>query len=105
MSDSVEDALQEAGAAVRHAVEILRRRPADDVAAKGLVGEFHELRTLMSTTALLMQSFGLSRFPAYSGKERGMLDEADAQLSTAFEHLNQAAGDLTAARQTLDTLF
>ncbi|RZU11211.1 hypothetical protein EV645_6371 [Kribbella rubisoli] len=46
---SAEDPLQEAGAALRRAVEVLRHRPADDVAAKMLVAEFHELRSL--TTA------------------------------------------------------
>ncbi|MGW6194631.1 hypothetical protein ACWF0M_00655 [Kribbella sp. NPDC055110] len=29
---------------------------------KSLVPEFHELRTVMSTTALLMQAFALSRY-------------------------------------------
>jgi hypothetical protein len=43
-------------------VEVLRRRPVDDVAAKALVAEFHELRTLMSTMALLVTSFSLSRY-------------------------------------------
>jgi hypothetical protein len=114
VSESVEDALQEAGAALRHAVEVLRRRPVDDVAAKGLVAEFHELRMVMSTAALLMQSFGLSRFagllngPSLHAQTEedsiGALEVADADLSSAFAHLNQAAAGLTAARQKLDTL-
>jgi hypothetical protein len=114
VSDSVEDALEQAGAALRNAVEVLRRRPVDEVAAKGLVAEFHELRTVMSAAALLMQSFGLPRFagvldvrsPEVVTDEGsvGVLEEADADLSSAFAHLNQAAADLTAARQKLDTL-
>ena len=114
MSESVENALQDAGTALRHAVEVSRRRPADDVAAKALVAEFHELRTVMSTAALLMQSFALSRFaglprplPLHVGTAEGsvsVLEGADADLSAAFEHLNQAAAALTAARQKLDTL-
>jgi hypothetical protein len=113
VSESAEYALQEAGVALRHAVEVLRRRPVDDVAAKALVPEFHELRTVMSTAALLMESFGLPRFagllhplPSQADKEGsiGVLEGAEADLSSAFEHLNQAAAGLTAARQKLDTL-
>ncbi|MEI8412316.1 MULTISPECIES: hypothetical protein [unclassified Kribbella] len=96
MSESAEDSLQEAGTALRRVVEILRRRPADDVAAKALVAEFHELRILMSTAALLVSSFGLAR---YDG-----LDEADADLALASDDLSRAAGHLTAARQKLDVL-
>jgi hypothetical protein len=112
VSESAEYALQEAGVALRHAVEVLRRRPVDDVAAKALVPEFHELRTVMSTAALL-ESFGLPRFagllhplPSQADKEGsiGVLEGAEADLSSAFEHLNQAAAGLTAARQKLDTL-
>ncbi|NIK61311.1 hypothetical protein [Kribbella shirazensis] len=62
MSDSVEQSLQEAGAALRQAVEVVRHRAVDDIAAKGLVAEFHELRTVMSAASLLMLSFRLSRF-------------------------------------------
>ncbi|WP_329000822.1 hypothetical protein OHA18_41125 [Kribbella sp. NBC_00709] len=113
MSESAEDSLQEAGAALRRAVEVLRRRPVDDVAAKVLVAEFHELRTLMSTAALLMGSFDLSRFAGLihprpvrneAGRDSSVLEEADADLTAALSHLNQAAEGLTAARQKLDTL-
>jgi len=114
MADSAEGSLQEAGASLRHAVEVLRRRPVDDVAAKALVAEFHELRTVMSTAALLMQAFGLSRFAGLlhsrplraetDGGSNDLLDQADADLNAAFDHLNQAAGFLTAARQRLDLL-
>ena len=109
MSEGVEYALQEAGAALRQAVEVLRRRPVDDVAAKDLVAEFHELRTVMSTAALLMQSFGLPRFAGLLHTEAeqgsaGVLEGADADLRAAFDHLNQAASSLTTARQKLDTL-
>jgi hypothetical protein len=114
VSESAEYALQEAGVALRHAVEVLRRRRVDDVAAKALVAEVHELRIVMSTAALLMQSFGLPRFssllhPPPSDAQTaegsvGVLEGADADLSAAFDHLNQAAAGLTAARQKLDTL-
>jgi len=40
MADSAEGSLQEAGASLRHAVEVLRRCPVDEVAAKALVAEF-----------------------------------------------------------------
>ncbi|MFD3406569.1 hypothetical protein ACFWUU_38135 [Kribbella sp. NPDC058693] len=105
MSHSVEDALQQAGEALRRAVDVLRRRPADEVAAKSLVGEFHELRSLMSTAALLMKSFELTRFAAVSESGRDALDGADANLTAALAYLNQAAGELTAARQSLDSLL
>ena len=114
MLGTAEDSLQEAGAALRRAVEVLRRRPVDDLAAKALVGEFHELRTVMSTATPLMQSFGLPRFaelvdplglPADPGHgSAGVLEQADADLTAASDHLNRAAGCLTSARQKLDTL-
>jgi hypothetical protein len=107
--NSAEEPLQEAGAALRQAVEILRRRPADDAAAKSLVAEIHELRTVMSTAALLMKSFELPRYAGLLDQQpnRGLsvvLEEADAELNAAFEHLNNAAASLTGARQKLDTL-
>lgn len=109
--ESAEDSLQEAGAALRRAVEVLRRRPVDDLAAKALVGEFHELRTVMSTATLLMQSFGLPRFAELDGIQAapdrgstGLLEEADADLTAASDHLSRAAGCLTSARRKLDTL-
>ena len=111
MSETAEDSLQEAGAALRHAVEVLRRRPVDDLAAKALVAEFHELRTVMSTATLLMQSFGLPRYAELDGLQAGpaqgsvgLLDEADADLTAASDHLSRAAGCLTSARQKLDKL-
>ena len=114
MLGSAEDSLQEAGAALRRAVEVLRRRPVDDVAAKALVAEFHELRTVMSTATLLMQSFDLPRFAELVDPQElpadpdhgsaGVLEEADADLNAASDHLSRAAGCLTAARQKLDTL-
>ncbi|TCC45370.1 hypothetical protein E0H73_44940 [Kribbella pittospori] len=105
MSNSAEDSLQEAGAALRHAVEILRRRPADDVAAKCLVAEVHELRSLMSTVALLMTSIELPRFVGWLDQQTNenaaaVLDEADADLTAAFDHLNSAAACLTGVRQS-----
>lgn len=103
MSESAEDSLQEASAALRRAVEVLRRREVDDVAAKSLVAEFHELRSLMSTSALLMSSFGLSRYADHGPVD--LLAEADADLSAASDHLNQAAASLTAARQKLGSLL
>ena len=112
MSESAEDSLQEAGAALRRAVEVLRRRPVDDLAAKALVAEFHELRTVMSTATLLMQSFDLPRFAQLVGTPPrqpdheyvGVLDRADADLTAASDHLSRAAGCLTSARKKLDTL-
>ena len=109
MTYSAEGPLQEAGERLRCAVEILRRRPADDVAAKCLVDELHELRTMMSATALLMESFELPRFamllhPRDRGSSTAVLSRADADLRAAFDHLNSAAANLTAARQRLDTL-
>jgi len=111
VQDTAEDSLQEAGAALRRAVEVLRRRPVDDLAAKALVGEFHELRTVMSTATLLMQSFGLPRFAELDRIQAepdqasvGLLEEADADLTAASDHLSRAAGCLTSARQKLDTL-
>ncbi|MFI6677328.1 hypothetical protein [Kribbella sp. NPDC050470] len=93
---------------MRRAVDVLRHRPADEVAAKGLVAEFHELRALMSTMALLMTSFSLSRYARLIRPQRpttaGVLTEADADLIAASDHLDQAAGRLTAARQKLDSL-
>lgn len=112
VSESAEESLQDASTALRRAVEVLRRRPVDDVAAKSLVGEFHELRTLMSTATVLMQSLGLSRYAGLirpqglpAGIDQGptsVLEEADVDLSAASDHLRQAAGRLTAARQKLD---
>lgn len=109
MSESAEDSLQEASAALRRAVEVSRRRPADDVAAKALVAEFHELRTLMSTATLLMSSFGLPRFAGViqsrtDANPGDVLDQADGELAAASDHLSQAAARLTAARQHLDSL-
>ncbi|MFC6155162.1 hypothetical protein [Kribbella jiaozuonensis] len=107
MFGSAEESLQEAGAALRHAVDVLRRRPADDVAAKYLVAEFHELRTVMSTAAILMKAFELSRFAVLAHQQQSsglavMLDEADADLLAGSDHLNSAAVCLTSARQRLD---
>ncbi|MFI7065190.1 hypothetical protein ACIBL3_29645 [Kribbella sp. NPDC050124] len=108
MSESAEGSLQNASTELRRAVEVLRRRPVDQVAARSLVAEFHELRTLMSTMALLMTSFGLSRYGRLIRPERstaaGVLAEADADLGAASDHLGQAAGHLTAARRKLDSL-
>ncbi|MFI7063741.1 hypothetical protein ACIBL3_22335 [Kribbella sp. NPDC050124] len=108
MSESAEDSLQDASAALRRAVEVLRHRPVDDVAAKSLVAEFHELRTLMSTMALLMTSFSLSRYARLIRPQRpttaGVLTEADADLSAASDHLGHGADRLTAARRKLDSL-
>ena len=105
MPGSTEDSLQEASAALRAAVEVLRRRPADDVAAKSLVAEFHELRTLMSTVTLLTSSFGLPRFADVMHAERAStLQEADSELSAASDHLSQAAAHLTTARKGLESL-
>ncbi len=96
---------------------MLRRRPVDDVAAKALVGEFHELRTLMSTATLLMLSFGLPRFAGLIHPTAQELsgepdldpvrfpEAADAEPSAASDHLSQAAGRLTAARQKLGNLY
>ena len=109
MSGSVEGSLQEASVPLRHAVEILRQRPADDAAAKALVPELHELPSLMSTVTLLMSSFDLPRFAEVVRPSQGVrlvrvLQDADAELSAASDHLSQAASRLTAARQRLDTL-
>lgn len=109
MAESAEDALQEASAALRRAVEVLRRRPADEVAAKALVAEFHELRTLMSTAGLLMSSFGLPRFAGVvqaraEVRPVEVLDLAETELTAASDHLGEAATRLTAARQNLDSL-
>ena len=86
MSRSVEGALQEASLPLPHAVEILRHRPADHAAAKALVPELHELRSLMSTVTLLMSSFDLPRFaevvrPSQGVRPVRVLQEADAELS------------------------
>ncbi|MFC6160251.1 hypothetical protein [Kribbella jiaozuonensis] len=85
---SAEGPLQEAGAALRQAVEVLRHRPSHDVAAKMLVAEFHELRSLMSSATLLMRSFGVSDFAEVmhaqaEGDRANRLAEAEAGLKAA----------------------
>jgi len=109
VSQSVEGSLQEASVPLRRAVEILRQRPVDDVAAKALVPEIHELRGLMSTVAILMSSYDLPQFadvirPRQNVGLARALQKADAELSAASDHLNQAASRLTTARQRLATV-
>ena len=113
--ETVAEALQQAYAAIKVAVDLERRRPDEDVNAASWVAEVHEFRMVMSGAALMMRSFGLLRYAsqvAWSPKgppedEPGLkpselLLRTDNDLQAAHDYLNRAAASLTAARLKLD---
>jgi hypothetical protein len=110
-------ALQDAYASVVRAVEVTRRRSADQVGTETVVLDLHELRSLMSATAHMMRAFQLSRYgdvvkwgaagePDDCGDRTPAeyVEAAQRDLVEAHELLERAATSLTSARRRMAVL-
>jgi len=112
-SDGVAAALQQAYSAVRDAVE-LQRRPDHQSGPEAWIEVLHELRMLMTATALLMGSLRIDRVDAVTWSDKGapdpdltpdrLLADALADVDAARAHFDNAAASLTAARVKLTHL-
>jgi hypothetical protein len=110
---SVTAALQQAYNAVRDAVE-LQRRPDNAIGPEAWIDELHELRMLMTATALLMGSLGLDRVDEVTWSDTGapapgltparLLADAVTDVDAARRHFDDAAASLTAVRIKLTHL-
>ena len=116
-SDAVTTALQDAYSGLVRAVELERRRPDDGADLADVVSGVHELRTIMSAAAHMMNAFEVMRYadkakwgpggePDNPGDltPRQFVEAADAELTAAYEHLRQASESLTSARRRLAVL-
>jgi len=112
-SEGVAAALQQAYGAVRDAVE-LQRRPDHQIGPEAWIDVLHELRMLMTASALLMGTLGLDRVDKVTWSDKGapdpertpagLLAEALADVEAARRQSETAAASLTSARVKLTHL-
>lgn len=108
--DGVIAALDQANTALRHAVDAGRTRGADRRSPQLWNDELHELRTLLSTAALMIRTVDLTALVGQVSsadddlKPGQVLLEADSHLQAAQDDLNRAATALTSARQKIANL-
>jgi hypothetical protein len=111
----VVNALEQATAAVRAAVDAERARSSDDAGLRARENQLHEVRSLLSTVALMIRAFKLPELAGHvSWQETAerdcdvrpdkQLHLADDDLWLAQKSLTTAATHLTAARRRLADL-